>query len=89
MSELKGDCQDCHRPMRASRRTITQFPGTVPYHGQGVCSTCYRRRKGTNGTRSKKPTTDMDVTATKRSLMAYHQWRKPFREKAGISSDGN
>lgn len=34
------DCWECGRRMRAPRTTITDFPGTAIYSGQGVCQPC-------------------------------------------------
>ena len=82
-----GDCLDCHRPMRGSRHKAAEHPGTVSYCSNGLCQGCTRRRRRTGQPmpENKQPRTHMNVTATTASLMAYLQWRKPFRAKAGQS----
>lgn len=85
MSDHRGTCTECKRPMRNHRRTIAQFPNTVPYHADGRCSGCYRRVIGPSKSPKKQPKTEVDVTATMASLTAYLEWRKPFRAKAGQS----
>lgn len=76
------DCHDCKRPMRTCRQTLADHPGTVTHSAHGYCITCYKRRKKAAGQVYKQPRTDIDVTATMASLMAYHQWRAPYRAKA-------
>ena len=85
MTDLRGNCTECKRPMRNHRCRIAEYPGTVPFHAQGMCSGCYRRYKQDGANLPKKPKTAVDVTATRQSLTAYLEWRKPFRAKAGQS----
>jgi len=85
MSDYR-DCAGCYRPMRTAHTSLTDHPGTILYYSQGYCRPCYRSCGiAALPKNEKQPTTDIDVRATMASLMAYHQWRKPFRAKAGQS----
>lgn len=45
-------CTDCGRPMRSSKTTELQYPGTISHHTGGKCGRCHQRKQA--GPKNKK-----------------------------------
>lgn len=39
-------CVECNHPLRTSKQSAKDYPGTRAHQGRGLCSACYQPRKG-------------------------------------------